>query len=264
MIKGQWVEFIGSEQNPVVVFSHALGGNRTMWDKQVPAVTASYRVLRYDLPGHGSAPEHTNPLTLEDLANNLLTLLDEHGIDRVHFCGLSLGGLIGQWLGLNAQHRLRTLTLVDTAPQMGSVETWNERIQQIERHGMSSISEATMSRWFTESFRREQPELVIHFKSVLENTSQSGYIANAKVVRDACEYGGTLQRFTAVQVPTLVATGRFDSAAKPTDCQAMASVIRGSRYVELPAAHISPVEAADSFNAAFLSFLAHSERESNE
>ncbi len=253
--QGPWFEFIGPERGPIVVFVHALGGDRSMWDKQLPTITASYRVLRYDLRGHGSAPDHAGPLTLKDLAADLLTLLDEHGIDRVHFCGLSLGGLIGQWLGLNAQDRLQTLTLVDSAPTMGSVESWNERIQQIENAGMSSISEATMSRWFTESFRRQQPEVVSRFKTVLETTSQAGYVACAEVVRDACVHGANLERFAAVQVPTCIATGRFDSAATPADCQAMASHIRGSRYLELPAAHISPVEAGDAFTAAFFSFL---------
>ncbi len=255
MTEGPWFEFVGSERDPIVVFSHALGGDRTMWDRQLPGVTASYRVLRYDLRGHGSGPEHTGPLTLQDLAEDLIKLLDEHGIDRIHFCGLSLGGLIGQWLGLHAQDRLQTLTLVDSAPRMGSVETWNERIQQIEREDLSSISEATMSRWFTESFRRQEPEVVTHFKTVLENTSQAGYIACARVVRDAGQHGDELERFAAVQAPTLILTGRFDSAATPADCQRMASHIRGSRYLELPAAHISPVEAGDAFTDAFLSFL---------
>ncbi len=253
--QGASFEFVGSERNPLVVFSHALGGDRTMWDRQLPAVAACYRVLRYDLPGHGSAPEHPGPLTLKDLAQDLLTLLDDHGIDRIHFCGLSLGGLIGQWLGLHAQGRLRTLTLVDSAPRMGSAETWNERIQQIECNGMSSISDATMSRWFTESFRRAQPEVVTHFKMVLENTSQTGYIACARVVRDAGEDGDNLERFAAFQTPTFIVTGSFDSAATPADCQRMASHIRNSRYLELPAAHISPAEAGDAFTAAFLNFL---------
>jgi 3-oxoadipate enol-lactonase len=231
-----------------------------MWDRQLPEVAASYRVLRYDLRGHGSnpgnGPEHSGALTLQDLAGDLLTLLDEHGIDRVHFCGLSLGGLVGQWLGLHARDRLRTLTLVDSAPRMGSVQSWDARIGQIERDGMSSISEATMGRWFTEAFRRQQPAVVTHFKTVLENTSQAGYIACAKVVRDAGEEGDNLERFGAVQTPTLIATGSFDSAATPADCQRMASHIPGSRYVELAAAHISPIEAADAFTAAFLGFLA--------
>jgi len=238
-----------------VVFAHALGGDRTMWDRQMPRVTGSYRVLRYDLRGHGSGPEHTGPLTLKDLAEDLLTLLDEHGIDRIHFCGLSLGGLIGQWLGLHAQDRLRTLTLVDSAPRMGSVESWNERIQQIEREGMPSISQATMSRWFTESFRAQQPDIVKHFKTVLENTSQAGYIACATVVRDASKDGENLERFATVETPTFIATGSFDSAATPADCRRMASHIRGSRYLELPAAHISPIEAGDAFTEGFLSFL---------
>jgi len=119
---------------------------------------------------------------------------------------------------------------------------------------MSSISAMTMSRWFTESFCRQQPEVVAHFKNVLEHTSPTDYIACAKVVRDASERGNNLQRFSTVQVPSLV-PGRFDSAASPADCKAMASHIPGSRYLELNAAHISPVEAGDAFTAALITFL---------
>jgi 3-oxoadipate enol-lactonase len=218
-----------------VVLSHALGGDCSMWDRQLSIVAASYRVLRYDLRGHGRSPGHAGPLSLADLARDPLTLLGRHGIDPVHFCGLSLGGLIGQWLGRYAQHRLRTLILIDSAPRMGSVETWNERIQQIERDGMSSISATTMSRWFTESFRRQQPEVVAHFKNVLEHTSPTDYIACAKVVRDASEQGNNLQRFSTVQVPSLVVTR-----------QPVSGIKRRSH---------SPVEAGDAFTAALITFL---------
>ena len=248
-------EITGVGDAPVIVLSHALGGDRSMWDKQVPRLAVAYRVLRYDLRGHGRSVQQVGPLTLEDLARDLLELLDQHRIERAHFCGLSLGGTIGQWLGMHAQGRLRSLVLVDNAPRMGSPEQWKERIDQIERSGMSAISEATMSRWFTEEFRRQEPATVDHFKTVFEATSPAGYIACAKVVRDASLAGDDLERYASIGVPTLVVTGKFDSAAKPADCQAMASHIPGSRYVELTAAHISPVEAGDAFTNALEAFL---------
>lgn len=248
-------EVTGPEDAPVLMFCHALGGDRSMWDSQVEALSSAYRILRYDLRGHGRSAIFEGDFSLEDLASDALNVLDHYGISRMHFCGLSLGGMVGQWLGIHAQDRLQSLTIVDSAPQMGTLETWNQRIQQIERAGMSSIADATMSRWFTEDFRKREPHIVDHFKSILEATSPAGYIACAQVVRDASVSGGDLERFRSVRVPTLVVTGKFDAAATPAACEAMASHIAGSRFQELMAAHISPVEASATLSAALSDFL---------
>lgn len=248
-------EINGPEDAPVVVFSHALGGDLSMWDVPAAKLAGAYQILRYDLRGHGRSAQSSEAFALKDLAADVLQLLDQHRIERAHFCGLSLGGMIGQWLGLHAQDRLHSLALVDTAPQMGTLEQWNERIEQIERQGMSPISNATMSRWFTEAFRERNPATVDRFKSILEATSPAGYIACAKVVRDASLAATDLARYGSVRIPTLVVTGTFDSAAKPADCQAMAAQIPGSRYVELNAAHISPVEASAAFTHTLETFL---------
>ncbi|MFL6446694.1 MAG: 3-oxoadipate enol-lactonase [Bryobacteraceae bacterium] len=250
MTSDLFTDITGPENRPVIVFSHALGGDLSMWNRQVTRFADAHRILRYDLRGHGRSPQAASPLKLEDLGADVLELLDHHGIERAHFCGLSLGGLIGQWLGLNAPERLLTLTLADTAPRMGSPEQWDERIQQIERGGMSAIAGATMERWFTEAFRKAEPETVAHVRSVLEATSPAGYIASAKVVREGL--GGNIEE---ISVPTLVATGTFDAAAKPEESSKMAARIPRSRYAELNAAHISPLEASGQFNDALAAFL---------
>jgi 3-oxoadipate enol-lactonase len=248
-------EITGEEGAPVIVFSHALGGDLTMWDRQVPQLIDKYRVLRYDLRGHGRSAQQAESFGLADLARDVLELIDQHGIQQAHFCGLSLGGMIGQWLGMHAGNRLLSLVLVDTAPQMGSPEQWKERIEKIEQGGMSAISDPTMTRWFTEQFRKREPEVVGHFKSVLEATSPAGYILCAKVVRDASAAEPDLERYASIDAPTLVVTGSFDTAAKPAECRAMASRIPKSSYVELTAAHISPVEASEDFTRALNDFL---------
>jgi len=247
-----FVDFTGKENNPVIVFSHALGGDLSMWDRQVASFAGSYRIMRYDLRGHGRSPQSASDFALEDLGQDVLRLLDQHGIERAHFCGLSLGGLVGQWLGLNAAERFLSLTLIDTAPRMGAPEVWNQRFAQIEAGGMAAISNATMERWFTEAFRKQEPETVTRVRSVLEATSPSGYIACAKVVRDSGFDEKDLERIT---VPTLVMTGTFDSAAKPEDAKKLTARIPDSRYVELPAAHISPIEESDAFNNGLRMFL---------
>jgi 3-oxoadipate enol-lactonase len=252
---GLFYEMTGPEDAPAIVFSHALGGDLSMWDRQAPRFAGAYRIIRYDLRGHGRSREQTGPETLKDLATDALQLLDQNGIERAHFCGLSLGGLIGQWLGMYAQHRLRSLVLVDSAPRMGSPEQWDERLNTIESGGLSAVSGATMSRWFTEEFREREPGTVEHFKSVFEATSPAAYISCAKVVRNASLDKDGLEGYSSIGVPTLVITGRFDSAAKPADCKAMASRIPGSQYVELAAAHLSPVEASEAFTQALDAFL---------
>jgi 3-oxoadipate enol-lactonase len=245
-----FTDVTGPENAPAIVFCHALGGDLSMWDRQVAIFADRYRVLRYDVRGHGRSPEARSSLKLEDLGADVLELLDDQHLNRAHFCGLSLGGLVGQWLGLNAPERLLGLVLADTAPRMVTPEQWNERIQQIERHGMSAMAGATMERWFTERFRKAEPEIVAHVRSILENTSPAGYIACAKVVRE-----GLVGDVAEISVPTLVMTGSFDTAAKPEDSKKMAAQIAGSQYVELDAAHISPIEASDQFNHALAAFM---------
>ncbi len=250
-----FVDVTGPEKGPALVFSHALGGDLSMWDRQIAVFAGKYRILRYDLRGHGRSPQSTTNFTVEDLARDVLTLLDDAGIERAHFCGLSLGGMIGQWLGLHAPERLLGLVLVDTAPRMGDPEQWDARIKQIEQGGMSAISGATMERWFTESFRNREPETVARIRSILEATSPAGYISCAKVVREAAFTGLQKEELNRIKVPALVITGKFDSAAKPEDCREMARHIPNSRYIELDAAHISPVEASAEFSDALQTFL---------
>lgn len=247
-----FVEITGPADGPAIVFSHALGGDLSLWDRQTASFAGRYRIVRYDLRGHGRSPQSESGFTLEDLGKDVVRLLDQHGIGRTHFCGLSLGGLIGQWLGLHAAERLASLTLVDTAPKMGTPEMWNGRFEQIKAGGMSAISQATMERWFTESFRNSEHETVARIRSILERTSPDGYMACAGVVRDSSIDFKDLERIT---VPTLVVTGTFDSAAKPEEGRKVAAHIPGSRYLELAAAHISPMEASDAFDDGFNQFL---------
>jgi len=252
---GLQFEVTGREDGPVLVFSHALGGDMSMWDRQVAKLAASYRILRYDMRGHGRSEQPAGSLTLADLAQDVFRLLDHHSIGPVYFCGLSLGGMVGQWLGLNAPHRLAGLVLVDTAPQMGTVETWNARIAEIERGGMAAISRSTMERWFTLEFRQREPQTVAHFEAVLSATPPAGYIATARVVQQSVFPRTELQRLSAIQVPTLIVTGKHDAAATPAESQLLASYIRHSQYLELPASHISPVEASDLFTDALSAFI---------
>jgi 3-oxoadipate enol-lactonase len=227
----------------------------TMWNAQVRELAGSYRILRYDTRGHGRSAQPAKPLTLADLAQDVIHLLDHHSIHRAHFCGLSLGGMVGQWLGLHAPERLSSLILADTAPQMGNAETWDARIKTIQDGGMTAISRATMERWFTSEFRKREPQTVAHFEASFQATNASGYIACARVVQEGVLTREEFEHFRSISVPCLVITGSHDAAATPVDSRFLSSCIPDCRYVELYAAHISPVEAGAAFTHELRSFL---------
>ena len=252
---GIYFEMTGADDGPVLVFSHSLGGDLSMWDAQADAFATSYRILRYDTRGHGRSEQPAQPLTLADLGRDVIGLLDYHSVEKAHFCGLSLGGMTGMWLGLNAPERFHSWILADTAPQMGTNDVWNARIRQIEQGGMSAVAPATMERWFTRPFRERAPGVVAHFEAILAGTDPAGYTACARVVQSGVLPLSELHRLTAITAPALVLTGSEDAAAPPDLSKSFASFLPNSRFMELNAAHIAAVEASDAFNAAALAFM---------
>ena len=150
----------GAADAPVVVLSNSLGTNLAMWDSQIPALSQKFRVLRYDSRGHGQSDVAPGPYTIETLGRDVVGLLDALQIPTAHYCGLSVGGLIGQWLGINASKRFKSLTLCNTAARIGTVEGWNSRIASITEGGMAPIANGVASRWFTEDFAKRAPATV--------------------------------------------------------------------------------------------------------
>jgi 3-oxoadipate enol-lactonase len=181
----------------------------------------------------------------------VLGLLDALGVARAHFCGLSMGGLIGIWLGARAASRIDKLVLSNTGARIGTAESWNARIKSVSEGGMSAISASVLERWFTPEFRRAAPEVVAGVRRLIERTPPQGYSAACAALRDADERAD----LEAIRAPTLVIAGQHDPATPPADGQAIASAVKGARYLELPAAHLSNVEAAGAFNTALVGFL---------
>jgi len=245
-------ELTGPPQAPVVVLSHSLGADLTMWDPQQQVLVKSFRVLRYDTRGHGGTGLAPEPWTLAMLANDVLGLLDALGLTRVHFCGLSMGGLVGMWLGAHAASRIDKLVLSSTGARIGTAESWNARIESVRQGGMKSISSSVLDRWLTPEFRRAAPEAVARVRRLIERTPPLGYAACCAALRDADERAD----LAAIRAATLVLSGKHDPATPPADGQAIASAVAGARYVELPAAHLSNIEAAAAFNVELLGFLA--------
>jgi 3-oxoadipate enol-lactonase len=244
-------ELTGDPGLPVLLMSHSLGADLTMWEPQLAALAPHARVLRYDARGHGGSSIPDGPYTTADLGGDVLALLDALGIPQASFCGLSMGGVVGQWLGIHAQDRIQRLVLADTAAKIGTEEGWNTRIETVLRNGLNSIIPGTLERWFTAPFRAAQPETIARTAAVLGATSAKGYAACCAAIRDADFRSGVRQ----IKVPTLIIAGREDPVTSTQDGAFLAEAIAGSRYMELAAAHLSNVEAASTFNAELISFL---------
>ena len=241
----------GSPGAPVIVFSNSLGTNLFMWEPQVSALRENFRILRYDTRGHGLSAVPTGPYTQEQLGADIVALMDALEIRQAHFCGLSMGGQAGIWLGANAADRFARLVLCDTAAHIGNPEIWNTRIATIRAGGMPAIVSATIERWFTQRFIAEEPEQIASVRRMILNTPPQGYIACCEAIRDT-DLTGQASRING---PTLVISGTHDPATTPAQGTALASMIRGARYLELDAAHLSNIEAAPQFTAAVREFL---------
>ena len=244
-------ELQGPAGAPVLVLSHALGADLTMWDPQAAALSRTFRVLRYDARGHGGSAATAPPYTLDRLAADVLGLLDALELPRVHFCGLSMGGLVGMWLGRHAADRVLSLVLANTGARIGSEESWNARIAAVSGGGLESVSGGVMERWFTPAFRAAAPATVEKTRAAFERTPAAGYLGCCAAVRDADLRG----ELGSIRTPTLVIAGHADAATTPGDGRLVADGIPGARYLELPAAHISNLEAAEGFTAALAGFL---------
>lgn len=244
-------ELTGPENAPVLVFSNSLGTNFSMWDSQLPLFGKQFRVVRSDTRGHGQSSVTLGPYSIEQLSCDVLALLDFLRFERVYFCGLSMGGMIGMWLSVNAPHRLHRVVLSNTAAKIGTPEFWGSRIEKVRKVGMKAISAAVMERWFTPAFRANSTNAVIATQRMLESASPEGYAANCAAIRDF----DARPSISSIQVPVLIVTGTHDPGTTVADGQYLAKQIKGAQFVELNASHLSNIEAGERFNSEVASFL---------
>jgi len=247
-------EVSGKEGAPVVMLSHSLGSSLVMWKPQMRALEPHYQVLRYDTRGHGGTDAPTGPYTLEQLGEDAIGLVDALGIEVVHWVGLSLGGMIGQYFALNQPHRLRSLVLCDTAafmPKDGQAMR-QERIETARSKGMQALLEPTLERWFTPPFVKQDPREVTLIRNQFLATPVAGYIGCSEAIKGL----NYLDRLSEIKIPTLIIVGEDDPGTPVATSKAMHERIPDSKLVVLPsAAHLSNVEQADAFNTALLDFL---------
>ena len=243
--------FDGDRAAPVVVLSNSLGTTLDMWEPQAAVLAERHCVLRYDTRGHGQSDVPPGPYTIDVLGRDVVALLDHLGIARAAFCGLSLGGMTGMWLGVHAPQRITRLALANTSACMDAPAAMDERIAAVTAGGVAAIASAVLGRWFTPAFAEREPARVAAVKAMLESSPAAGYVACCHAIR-AMDQSADVARIAA---PTLVVAGTHDTSTPPAAGRFLAGRIPGARYLELPAAHLSNVEAADAFNAALTTFL---------
>lgn len=240
----------GRADLPVLVLSHSLGCDHSMWDPQMPDLLEHFRVLRYDTRGHGASDVAPGDYTLEQLGRDVVGLAGALGVKKFAFCGLSMGGAVGQWLAIHTPNLLSRLVLSNTSPRFGTPETWEARLQVLREGGMQAIAEAAMQRFFSPD--KQASTSAQSVRAVLLGTDPKGYAACCAALRDV-NHKDSLRR---IQLPTLVIAGNHDpSTPWEGNGEILAREIAGAKAVRLPGAHLSNLEQPRSYTAALLEFL---------
>jgi 3-oxoadipate enol-lactonase len=247
-------EFFGPEGAPVVVLSHSLGSSSIMWAPQLPQLTKKFRVLCYDTRGHGGTSAPEGAYNLDQLGDDALALLDGMDLPRVHWVGLSMGGMIGQNLALRQNGRFKSLTLCDTSSQIpqSAWPIWDDRIATATSGGMAPLANGTMERWFTAPYLAGKPSSVDSIREQFLATPPAGFIGCCHALKQL-DY---LDQLHSIDLPTMIIVGAEDTGTPVAASEAMHERIAHSRMAVLPqAAHLANVEQADEFSKALMDFL---------
>ena len=243
----------GQEAGPWVTFAHSLATDATLFDEQARALGGRYRILRFDLRGHGRSSAPPRPYALADLVADVVGLWDALGIARSHFVGLSIGGMTGFGLALDHADRLISLTACDCradAPEFFRA-MWDQRQAIVDADGLEGIVEPTIATWFTEAARARDPALTLHVRAMIRGTSRGGDLGCGDA-RRRLDYK---RRLGEIRVPTLMIVGDADGP-HPQEMRALADLVPGARLVEIgPAGHLSNLEQPQAFNEALIGFL---------
>jgi len=247
----------GPKDGPAIVFSNSLGTDHRLWHRQMAAVEARYRVVRYEACGHGVSDPPRGPVTIERLGLDLLALLDHLDIERAVVCGCSLGGVIALWLGVNRPERLTGIVLANTGAKVGTNESWDARIAAVRAGGTVAVRDQVVGRFLTPEFRARDPETTALVAGMIEATSSDGYIGACEALR-ATDLRADASK---VRVPALIIGSERDQSTPPELSRELHASIEDSELVMIAdAAHLSNVEQPNVFNSALLEFLARISR----
>jgi 3-oxoadipate enol-lactonase len=251
-----YYDLIGREDGPVVCFTHSLAADGGMWAEQVPPLLESgYRVLRVDMRGHGGSDPVAGDYTMAALAGDVVGVLDALGFDRVHYVGLSIGGMIGQEFAIRHGARLRSTMLCDTMPATppNAAAAWGPRVEAVRKaNSLGPLADGTMERWFTAALKQRAPKRWKEIRETIVGTTPAGYLGCAAAIQNF----DFLKELPSVRVPALVVCGADDEGTPPAGNRRIAELNPGARYEEIPdARHLPNIEHPDRFNRLLLGWL---------
>ena len=245
-------EVEGPSNAPVLILCNSIGTNLSMWDDQAPAFTKQFRLVRYDRRGHGKSGAPKGPYTMNQLGRDALAVADAAGAKTFNWCGLSMGGMVGQWLGANAPDRLRRLVISNTHCYYTDKAPWNDRIKLVGEKGLAPLADPMMERWFTPGFRERSPDKVARVRGMFMATPTDGFLGCCFAVRDM-DFRESNSR---IRTPTLVIVGSKDVATPPAWGEAIAQQIRGAKLASIPdVSHMSNIEQPKVYADMVIDFL---------
>ena len=242
----------GDASKAALVFSNSLGTKYSMWQPQIEHFQQDHYVICYDTRGHGASSAPQGPYSLEQLGQDVVNLLDHLNIAKAAFCGISMGGLTGQWLAIHKPERFSQVIVCNTAAKIGQEQAWQDRAALVREQGLAPIASTAASRWFTDLFIQSNPAVVAELSNDLGAGSPEGYANCCEALAKA----DVREQLSSIQIPVLIIAGQQDPVTTVADGQFMQQRIANSRLFEINASHISNIEQPEAFNQAVQTFLA--------
>ena len=241
----------GDATKPALIFSNSLGTNFKMWQAQIDFFQQDFFVICYDTRGHGASSAPQGPYSIDQLGQDVVNLLDHLNVEKAAFCGISMGGLTGQWLAIHRPERFNQVVVCNTAAKIGQEQAWNDRAALVREQGSQPIASTAASRWFTEPFIQSNATVVNNLQNDLAAGSAEGYASCCEALAKA----DVREQLKDITVPVLVVAGQQDPVTTVVDGQFMVERIANSQLFEINASHISNVELPNEFNQAVKQFI---------
>ncbi len=241
----------GDATKPALIFSNSLGTNFKMWQAQIDFFQQDFFVICYDTRGHGASSAPQGPYSIDQLGQDVVNLLDHLNVEKAAFCGISMGGLTGQWLAIHRPERFNQVVVCNTAAKIGQEQAWNDRAALVREQGLQPIASTAASRWFTEPFIQSNATVVNNLQNDLAAGSAEGYASCCEALAKA----DVREQLKDITVPVLVVAGQQDPITTVADAQFMVERIANSQLFEINASHISNVELPNEFNQAVKQFI---------
>ena len=241
----------GDATKPALIFSNSLGTNFKMWQAQIDFFQQDFFVIFYDTRGHGASSAPQGPYSIDQLGQDVVNLLDHLNVEKAAFCGISMGGLTGQWLAIHRPERFNQVVVCNTAAKIGQEQAWNDRAALVREQGLQPIASTAASRWFTEPFIQSNATVVNNLQNDLAAGSAEGYASCCEALAKA----DVREQLKDITVPVLVVAGQQDPVTTVVDGQFMVERIANSQLFEINASHISNVELPNEFNQAVKQFI---------